>query len=115
MAAGNLAILIEQGATFKKLLNYTNIDGTPIDLTDVDEVRAQMRLGNASSSTMIAFTCSVQGDPTNGQILWTMPASTTSTATAGAWVYDLEVAFNSGEVRRLLQGNVTVSAEVTRT
>ena len=114
MPAGSLDITVEQGATFNKTITYTDIAGDPIDLTNVSAVRAQMRLGSASSSTALSFTCAVFGTPTNGQISWTMPASTTATAAAGAWVYDLEIEFSSGEVRRLLQGDVTVSAEVTR-
>lgn len=114
MAAGSYDLLIEQGATFNKTITYTSIAGTAIDLTNVSVVRAQMRLGSASSSTVLAFTCAVLGTPTNGQISWSMPAATTSTAAAAAWVYDLEVEFTGGEVRRLLQGSVTVTAEVTR-
>jgi len=115
MASGTYNITIEQGATFTKTLIYRDLNGAPIDLTDVSEARAQMR-ATIASVTAEDFTVTVDADPTSGKLHWSMDATTTATLTApSTQYYDLEIEFDSGVVKRLLQGTVTVSPEVTRT
>ena len=43
-----------------------------------------------------------------------MTNSTTSNIEEGIYVYDIEITSGAGSVTRILQGNVTVSPEVTR-
>ena len=49
-----------------------------------------------------------------GTIELVMTATATSALTWTTAVYDLEIVFASGDVRRLVYGPVTVSPEVTR-
>jgi hypothetical protein len=43
-----------------------------------------------------------------------MTNSTTSNIEEGIYVYDLEITSGAGAVTRVLQGNITVTPEVTR-
>jgi hypothetical protein len=43
-----------------------------------------------------------------------MTNSTTAAIEEGMYVYDLEITSGSGTVTRVLQGNITVTPEVTR-
>jgi hypothetical protein len=49
-----------------------------------------------------------------GTIVITLTATQTAALTAGNYVYDLELVSGAGVVTRLVQGNVTVTAEITR-
>lgn len=53
-------------------------------------------------------------DAATGKITVVIPASTTATLVEGPKVYDLEVVMANQDVVRLLQGQFTVSPEVTR-
>jgi hypothetical protein len=116
MSAGTHNITIEQGATFLRSLLYKEAGdaGDPIDLTDWT-ARAQMR-PSADSSTSYDFECVIADDPTTGVITWSMSAEDTAAIVPmdSGFVYDLEIEHTDGTVRRLLQGTVTLSAEVTK-
>ena len=112
MAAGVYNIIVEQGTTF--VLNVTiKEDGEPKNISGYS-ARAQMRPTRTSSTLTATFTCSIP-DPTSGLIIMEMTPTTTSGITDGRYYYDLELV-GAGEtiVNRLLQGEVTVSPEVTR-
>jgi len=117
MSAAQHDFLIEQGATFKTTLTYTDNTGTAIDLTGYS-ARMQARANvsdvspviNLSVGSGIAFT-----NPTSGQFDIEMTASETAALNAGQVLkYDLELESPAGVVIRLLRGTITVDAEVTR-
>jgi hypothetical protein len=116
MSAGKLDIIIEQGATFSRTIALQDSDGAAVDLSDVTEVRGQMRRDyNATDST--AFTLAVSSPASAGLISWTLSDETSAALDAVAnnkWVYDIEIVRDDGTVQRLLQGRVTISQEVTR-
>lgn len=114
MPAGELDIIIEQGATFSQSIVYKDSAGDAIDLTSVSLVRGQVRQ-TYKSETSYAFTLAVT-DAAAGEISWTMPATTTAQIEPynTQWFYDIEVVYSSGVVERILQGRATISPEVTR-
>lgn len=114
MAAGIYNFTIEQGSTFSKTITYKDVNGSPINLTNVAAVRSQMR-PTIASGTSVSFTVTVDPVPATGIIHWSMSATSTAALTApSTQYYDLEIEFNDGTVKRLLSGTVTVSPEVTR-
>ena len=114
MSAATYNITIDQGATFSKTLIYKNSAGTPVNLSNVAEVRGQVR-PTIASSTFKDFTLTVDANPALGKIYWSMSAADTEDLTApSTQYYDIEIEYNDGTVKRLLQGTVTVTAEVTR-
>jgi hypothetical protein len=115
MASASYNITIEQGATFSKTLIYKDSNGTPINMSDVAEVRGQMR-PTIASSTFKDFTLTIDANPALGKIYWSMSDEDTAALSApSTQYYDIELEFDDGTVKRILQGTVTVSPEVTRT
>jgi hypothetical protein len=75
--------------------------------------RMQVRDTHDSSTVLLTVTCSVS-NASGGIIRLQSTATTTSGIEEGIYVYDLEIESSTGVVTRLLQGNVTVTPEVTR-
>lgn len=116
MSAGSYNLLIEAGATFNLTVTYTDSGGTPIDLTGYT-ARMQIRANPADPGSTFEL------NTTNGRIVITGPtglltllisAADTGALTLTTGVYDLIVTSAGGVVSRLLQGDVTVDAAVTK-
>jgi len=75
--------------------------------------RMQVRETHDSTSILLTVTCSV-ANASGGIIRLQATATTTASIEEGIYVYDLEIESSTGVVTRLLQGNVTVTPEVTR-
>jgi len=114
MAAGTLDFTIEQGATFNLLLTW-KIDGTAVNLTNYT-ARLQARVDVDSTTTVLSLTTGA--GITLGGVLGTISLDQTAAQTtalpAGQYIYDLELIAGSGSVTRLVQGELNISAEVTR-
>jgi len=115
--AGKLNMVIEQGATFNPVLTYQDADGNIIDLTSFT---ARMKIKDSrSDATALEELTTENGGITLGGVAGTIALLFDDAATAAmTWesgVYDLELISGSSIVTRLLQGVVTVSAEVTTT
>lgn len=117
MAAAKLKLLVEQGATFRKTLTWkAGAPAVPVDLTGCT-ARLQFRSEIAAATPLVTLTTE-NGGIVLGGVLGTIELIITAAVTAAftwtAAVYDLEIVFTSGDVRRLVYGTVTVSPEVTR-
>ena len=114
MAAGTLDFTIEQGATFNLLLTW-KINDVPVNLTGYT-ARLQARVDVEDTETVLSLTTG--SGITLGGALGTISLDRTATQTtllpAGTYVYDLELIAGSGTVTRLVQGELLLSAEVTR-
>jgi predicted MFS family arabinose efflux permease len=115
MAAGTLDFTIEQGATFNLLLTW-KIDNVAVNLTGYT-ARLQARVDVEEIETVLSLTTS-NGGITLGGALGTISLDQTAVQTtllpAGTYVYDLELIASNGTVTRLVQGELDISAEVTR-
>ena len=111
MAAGTYNFTIEQGTTFNRVLTLQE-NGSAMNLTGYS-VASQIRSTHDSSSVTGTISCTIS-NASNGEITLTMTNSTTSGIEEGIYVYDIEITSGAGSVTRILQGNVTVSPEVTR-
>lgn len=103
-------IIIDQGTTFSTVINLTDDNGDPIDLTGYSG-DAEMRKHYTSSNSQ-SFSVSLGG--TGGTVTLSLSASQTANLTAGRYVYDVEVTSGSNVVSRIVEGIVTVTPEVTR-
>lgn len=117
MAAFKLSLKIDQGATFTKTVTWkTGKPAAPVDLTGAT---ARMQVRERLDAPLVLVELNTEN---NGIVLGgadgTVSMRIEASATAGyAWrsgIYDLEVQFADGTVRRLLAGGVAVSPEVTR-
>ena len=112
MTAATYDLVIDQGSDFAIDLTITE-GGTAKNLTGYSG-RAQIRSSHSSSSAAASFTVNVV-NAANGTMKMELSSSTTTSMTAGRYVYDLEI-HTSGDatVKRLIQGSVTLNPEVTR-
>ncbi|MDH1476779.1 hypothetical protein N5F13_19960 [Comamonas thiooxydans] len=113
-------LLILQGATFRKRLRWSSPSGVPIDLT---ACTARMQVREEKSSPTVLLSLGTTGAPDTGLIVLggvdgTIDLSVSAEITAAIdWtsgVWDLEIIMSNGDVVRLAEGSVSVSAEVTR-
>jgi hypothetical protein len=118
MAAFKVPLKIDQGATFRKSATWKvgPAPGTAVDLTGCT-ARMHIR-SDVKSPLVLATLTTANGGITLGGVAGTVEIYISDEATTlFAWttgVYDLEVEFANGDVRRLMYGSVTVSPEVTR-
>ena len=109
MPAIKANLFIDQGSTFSTIMNFSDEDGIPLDLTSYDG-RAQLRR-HYESNTAVSFDVTLGG--VEGTIQLEMSANTTAALTPGRNVYDCEL-ISGNTVIRFVEGNVTVLENVTR-
>ena len=112
MSAGTYNLVIDQGSDFAldlvikegvSALNLANYSG-----------RAQLRTSVTASSASASFTVTVT-NAAYGAVKMQLPAATSSGISAGQYVYDLEIyTANDSIVKRIMQGDATITPEVTR-
>jgi len=117
MAAFKLRLQLVQGEDFHKRFTWkTGTPALPVDLTGCT-ARMHMR-ASIDSPTVLLGLSTDDGTITLGGTAGTVDMDLTNVVTAAvSWtsaVYDLEIVFPSGQVRRLLKGPVAVDREVTR-
>lgn len=126
MRAGTYNFTCEQGATFTRLIELEEPDliadptgntFVPINISGYT-ARMQIRRTLESSTPMISLTTEnnrlvINPSDADNQVLITLTDAETSTLTTSG-VYDLEIESPDGVVSRVLQGDVTLSLEVTR-
>jgi predicted MFS family arabinose efflux permease len=115
MAAGTLDFTIEQGATFNLILTW-KINNVAVNLTGYT-ARLQARVDVEDIETVLTLT-TANGGITLGGVLGTISLDQTAVQTtllpSGTYVYDLELIASNATVTRLVQGELLISAEVTR-
>lgn len=118
MPAAKINLVIEQGATYRKQFTWKGPapDKTPHNLTDY-VARMHVRKNISASAILLELT-DVNGGillgGSAGTIVLYVEATATKDLDWGRAVYDLELEDISGEVTRLMEGEVTVSEQVTR-
>lgn len=114
MTAGIYNFTMDQGSTWTLSLIYKDPNGDPIDLTGYT---AKMQLRSKSNSSTAVLTLATGGDgititPLTGTISLYATDEQTGLIASGFYVYDLELD-NGGAITRLIQGQVTLSPQVT--
>jgi hypothetical protein len=111
MAAGTYNFTLDQGSTFSRQLTVED-NNTAMDLSGYTG-RMQMRSTHDSSTIALSFTVTI-ANAAQGKLNITASATSTAALTQGIYVYDLEIESSAGTVTRLMEGNITVTPEVTR-
>jgi hypothetical protein len=122
MAAPVYNTTIERGSTFQLTVTYKDASGTVVNLTGWT-FRMQVRESQSAATTILT---SEGGSPTiaidetnkaTGVLIFSVtPTNTTaiSPSTLTTAYYDIEIQKTStGEVRRILQGKLNISPEIT--
>lgn len=124
MTAQKLDLYIEQGATFTLGFNWSyaavpaTVPPTAGLAHDLTGCTARMQIRQFISTVVLVSAttengCIVLGG-VNGRVDITLSATLTMALTLPAAVYDLEIAYPSGVVLRILQGATTNDPNVTR-
>ena len=110
-------IIIDQGATLLRSIGLKSSAKRPISLTGYT---GRMHIREKTDSTiMVLFLTTENGgltiDATAGTVLILGTPAQTAAIPAGKYVHDLElIETATGNVTKLIQGNVIVRAEVTK-
>ena len=112
MSAGTYNLVIDQGSDFALDLVIKEA-GSALNLSNYSG-RAQLRTSVTASSASATFTVSVT-NASEGALKMQLAAATSSGISAGQYVYDLEIfTANNSIVKRIMQGEATITPEVTR-
>lgn len=119
MQPGNLNLVIYQGSTKEITVQWKAGDpAVPVDITNY---KARMQVRKRVSDTTILDELTTENsriaitDAALGKLVLKFPASVTSAMTFCTGVYDLElIAPDNVTVYRILEGNFSLSLEVTR-
>ena len=113
---GNYDITIYQGTTYTQEFTWKDEADTLVNLTGYT-ARMMARTSVDMASPFLTLTTENGGIALGGvagTIAITMSDTDTSALSITSGVYDLELVDSLGKVSRLLQGNLFISAEVTR-
>jgi hypothetical protein len=128
MGAGKYSFIIEQGSTLNLEIQYKDSINTPVDLTGYSgKMMIRSGYANTNPTTYIILSSSRAADgtglnfsgsngitpPTSGSIGIYISAASSSNFTFNTALYDLEITSGS-VITRLLEGQVSISKEVTR-
>ena len=103
-------LTIDQGSSFKAVIDVTDSDGNPLNL-DGFTIAGQLRK-NYNSTTAVDFSTAVT-NATEGTMQITLTATQTNNLKAGRYVYDVEIT-SGNEVTRVIEGQIEVNPGVTR-
>ena len=105
-------LYIDAGSDYNIIVTANQGNGDPLDLTNYT-VKSQIRKSYASS-TAYDFTASLYA-ATSGKIKLSLSATQTSAIKPGRYLYDVEITHGStGEKRRVLEGIIIVTPEITQ-
>jgi hypothetical protein len=107
--------IIDQGADWYLTVTYENPAGTPINITSYTAA-LQIRSLPSDPTTVLSLSTGsgITITGATGTVEVHATAAQTRAIDEGTYYYDLEITAPSGVVTRLVQGQVVVSAEVTR-
>jgi hypothetical protein len=104
-------LVIDQGSTFSVTVDFFDENGDPLDLKGYS-AKSQIRKWYTSTA-YTDFDTFI--DPTAGTITLQLDDVSSGELSAGRYVYDLEITYDSTNVvTRLLEGIITVTPRVTR-
>lgn len=116
MAAANYDFEIEQGATLLKPIVWKDSAGVAVNLTGYT-AKMQVRKSASSPDVLLEMSTTngkIQLTPATGTITLVFSATTTADISWTRGKYDLELTSADGTVTRLIEGEISVSREITR-
>ena len=117
MTAGYHHFVIEQGATFSKILTLKDSAGTVINLTGYSAGEMDLRTNHDASATFLTLTTAnsrMALGGTAGTVTLTITASDTSDLDVQDGVFDLELTDSSSNIYRIIEGTFQVRPQVSK-
>jgi len=104
-------LYIDAGADYSIIVTANQGNGDPLNLTNYT-VKSQIRKSYASA-TAYNFTATIYA-ATAGKIRLSLTSTQTSAIKPGRYLYDVEITSNTGEKRRVLEGIIIITPEITQ-
>ena len=104
-------LYVDTGYDYCKIITVTQPNGNPFNLTDYT-VKSQMRKSYASSQSF-DFLADIYNAEA-GQIRLKLAAADTELIPPGRWLYDVEITHATGAKRRVTEGLVIVTPQITK-
>lgn len=106
---------IQRGDDESRLIEFTQDDGSPFDLSDVAraDLHAETRSGVVLRLSTQDGSIQLIDDGANGQILLRFTHEMTQAETWTQAEYDLQLQFKDGSIKTVLKGNLTLIHDVT--
>lgn len=104
-------LFVDAGSDYSNIITVRSSGGAPLNLTGYT-VKSQMRK-SYNSSVAYDFTASVYNAPA-GQIRLTLTAAQSEQIPPGRWLFDVEITHTSGARRRVVEGIVTITPQITQ-
>ena len=117
MSAGFHHFVIEQGATFSRILTLKDSTGTVVNLSGYSSAEMDLRQNPEESSTILELTTTngrIALGGAAGTVTLTVSATDTANLTADDGVYDLEITDSGGNVFRILEGSYSIRRNISR-
>lgn len=110
-------LVVDQGSTFRKTFTYkTGTTPTPVNLTGCT-AKCQLRTAPSSEVVLLELT-TVNGGiilgGVNGTIELFITDEQSALLSSALVVYDVLITFTNGDVKRILEGNISIRPGVTR-
>ena len=101
---------IKQGCTFEKVFTAKDANNSNVTISS-GTCAAKMRKSydTSNSSLILAFTTATAGS----NVTISATSTQTSSMAAGRYFYDIEWTNDSGEIERIVEGIITLSAQAT--
>lgn len=113
MPAQIVNLVIDQGATYQTTVTLTDANGNPLTLTGYTG-NSEIRHHYSSMNVAATFTVTVNASANVGQVVLQLDANSTANLYGPArYVYDVFLTDGSGNVSRVLEGQITVTPSVT--
>ena len=104
-------IFVDQGSDYSNIITVAASNGQTLDLSGYT-VASQMRK-SYTSSTSYAFTASIY-NAAQGKVRIQLTAVQSEAIPPGRYLYDLEVTSSGGARKRVVEGIVTVTPQITQ-
>tara|TARA_R110000868_G_scaffold215932_1_gene466071 strand:- start:1030 stop:1386 length:357 start_codon:yes stop_codon:yes gene_type:complete len=116
MTAGIYNATIDQGSDWSVTITYTDSAGDAINLTSYTAAMQLRQNYNSEEADLTLSTTagSIVITGATGTVVVSITAAQTGSLSSDFYVYDLELTSPEDVVTRLIQGQLTVAAEVTR-
>lgn len=104
-------LFVDAGSDFNNVVTVAAANGGPLNLSGYT-AKAQMRK-SYNSSTAYDFNATIY-NAVGGQVRLQLLAADSSLIPPGRWLYDLEITSAQGDKKRVVEGIVTITPQITR-
>lgn len=104
-------LFVDQGSDYSSIITVTSASGAPLNLLGFT-AKSQMRK-SYGASLAYNFTTEIY-DESTGRIRLSLTAAQSELIPAGRYLYDVEITSDTGIKKRVVEGIVTVTPQITQ-